>query len=110
MPFATVTRVEMHPGPRPSCAYQGPIPVLRRDRKGARTSSLGGQFLGLCDPALHAAGQADLLADLVRGLGREGGDLPIVEDAEVVELLLDRGRDVGELLEVVGDATGSGED
>src|SRR5258708_29590962 len=73
-------------------------------------NSLGGEFLGLCDPAFHAAGQSDLLADLVRGLGRERGDLPIVEDAEVVELLLDRGRDMGELLEVVGDAARAGED
>src|ERR1700688_629094 len=110
MLFATVTRVEKPPGPWPSCTYQGPIPDRPRDRKGAGENSLGGEVLGLCDPAFHAAGQDDLLADLVRGLGRERGDLPIVEDAEVVELLLDRGRDVGEFLEVVGDPTGSGED
>ncbi len=46
--------------------------------------SLGRQFLGLRDPAFHAAGQADFLADLVRGIGAEPGDLPIMEDAEVV--------------------------
>src|SRR5580704_7105844 len=90
--------------------YQEPTPDRPRDRKGAGASSLGGELLGLRDPALHAARQADLLADPVRGLGRESGDLPVVEDAEIVELLLDRGRDVGELLEVVGDATGSRED
>src|ERR1700722_10410085 len=109
MLFATVTRVEKPPGPWPSCTYQRPIPDRPRDRRGVGELSPGGKFLGLCDPAFHAAGQADLLADLVRGLGRERGNLPIVENAEVVELLLDRGRDVGELFEVVGDAAGSGE-
>ncbi len=43
------------------------------------------------------------------GRGRiEFRDLPIVEDAEVVELLLDRGRHTGELLEIVGHATRTG--
>ena len=35
------------------------------------TSSLGGELLGLRDPAFHAAGQPDLLADLVGGLGEK---------------------------------------
>src|SRR5580700_9009499 len=83
-------------------------PIAERPQlAGPITRSLGGKLLGLRDPAFHAAGQPDLLADPVRGLGRERGNLPVVEDAEVVEFLLDRGRDVGELLEVVGNAAGA---
>ena len=39
----------------------------------------------------------------------ELGELPVVEDAEVVELLLDRARHARELLEVVGGAARTGE-
>ena len=54
-------------------------------------------------------GKPDLFADVVGGVGAELGDLRIVEDAEVVELLLDRGRHAGELLEIVGDAARTGQ-
>src|SRR6476469_5894943 len=63
-----------------------------------------GQRLGLGDPAIGAARKSDLFTDLVRGVVIEFGELPVVEDAEVVELLLDRTRHAGELLEVVGGA------
>src|SRR5262249_50739030 len=53
--------------------------------------------------------QADLLADIMGGGRAEAGDLPIVEDAQIVELLLDRGRHPGKLLEVVGDPTWTGQ-
>src|SRR5271155_2469939 len=49
----------------------------------------GGHFLRLGDPALDAAGQTDLLADIVRGDRREFGNLLEVENAKIVELLLD---------------------
>src|SRR5690349_2168747 len=63
-----------------------------------------GQRLGLGDPAIGTARKSDLFTDLVRGVVIEFGELPVVEDAEVVELLLDRTRHAGELLEVVGGA------
>src|ERR1700688_4047662 len=63
-----------------------------------------GQRLGLGDPAIGAARKSDLFTDLVRGVVIELGELPVVEDAEIVELLLDRTRYAGELLEVVGSA------
>src|ERR1700738_394778 len=63
-----------------------------------------GQRLGLGDPAVGAARKSDLFADLVGGVVVEFGKLRIVEDAEVVELLLDRTGHAGELLEVVGAA------
>src|ERR1700742_1295133 len=73
------------------------------------TLLFGRELLGLGDPAIDAAGQTDLFADIVRGLLVELGDLLIVEDAEIVELLLDRARNAGQLLEVVGDAARTGE-
>src|SRR5437764_296943 len=81
------------PGPRP-----GMTKVLLR-----RT------FLCLSDPAFHAAGQADFLADGMGGVGAEPRDLPVMEDAEIVEFLLDRRRHVGELLEIVGDPARAGQ-
>src|SRR5215470_2638321 len=68
---------------------------------------LCGQFFRLRDPAFHAAGQPELLADGVGRVATEPRDLPVVEDTEIVELLLDRGRDVVELLEVVGHPAGA---
>src|SRR5207253_8303373 len=56
-----------------------------------------------------AARQADLFADLVRGVVIEFGELPVVEDTEIVELLLDRARHARELLEIVGGAARTGE-
>src|SRR5882724_5703134 len=53
-------------------------------------------------PAVGATWQSDLFADLVRGVVIEFGELPVMEDAEVVELLLDRAGHAGELLEIVG--------
>src|SRR5712671_5836008 len=49
-----------------------------------------GHRLGLGHPAVGATWQPDLFADLVRGIVIEFGELPVMEDAEVVELLLDR--------------------
>src|SRR3954452_21554530 len=68
---------------------------------------LGGRFFGrkllrLLYPARHTARQADLFADAMRIRIVELGDLLVVEDAEIVELLLDRGGNTGELLEIVG--------
>ncbi len=55
------------------------------------------------------AGQTDFLADLL-GIGRSKlGQLRVVEYAEVVELLLDRARHAGQLLEIVGDAARAGQ-
>src|SRR3982074_2153890 len=61
-----------------------------------------GHRLGLGHPAVGATWQSDLFADLVRGIVIECGELPVMEDAEVVELLLDRAGHAGELLEIVG--------
>src|SRR5262245_31939114 len=72
-------------------------------------SSLRSQLLRMGNPAFHAAGEPDLLTNLVRGLGSKARDLPVVEDAKIVELLLDRGRDMPELLEVVGNSAWPGE-
>src|SRR5260370_627082 len=72
-------------------------------------SSLRSQLLRMGNPAFHAAGQPGLLADLVRGLAAKVSDLPVVEDAKIVEFLLDRGRDMPELLEVVGNSAWPGE-
>ena len=63
-----------------------------------------GQRLGLGNPAIGAARKSDLFADLVDRIVIEFGELPIVEDTEVVELLLDRTGNAGKLLEVVGGA------
>src|SRR5689334_7995260 len=76
-------------------------PGHARLARGERPNLFGRQFLGLYDPAIDAAGQSDLFADVVRGLRIELGDLREVEDAEVVELLLDRRRHAGQLLEIV---------
>src|ERR1700693_2933721 len=107
MPLAVVARVEISRG-HGRLAHITDRSRIDPRSETAHANSLGGEFLGLCDPTLHAAGQSHLLADLVRGLGPERGDLPIVEDAEIVQLLFDRGRYVGELLEIVGDPTGAG--
>src|SRR5918995_2920382 len=61
-----------------------------------------GHRLGLGYPAIGAVRKPDLFADLVRGIVIEFGKLPVMEDAEIVELLLDRAGHAGELLEVVG--------
>src|SRR5665213_2889164 len=70
----------------------------------ARVALFGfrGHRLGLGYPAIGAGGKSDLFTDLVRGVVVEFGQLPVVEDAEVVELLLDRAGHAGELLEIVG--------
>src|SRR4051812_2036566 len=65
--------------------------------------------LGLGDPAIGAGRQADLFTDMVRGVVIEFGELPVMEDAEIVELLLDRAGHAGELLEVVGSTSRAGE-
>src|SRR6202158_5828128 len=60
-----------------------------------------GHRLGLGHPAIGSARKSDLFADLVGGVVIEFGQLPVVEDAEIVELLLDRAGHAGELLEIV---------
>src|SRR5579862_4929158 len=60
------------------------------------------QLFRLGDPAFDAAGKPDLLADIVGSRRRQRGDLRVVEDAEVVELLLDHRRDTRQLFQIVG--------
>src|SRR5262249_60737319 len=69
---------------------------------------LGTKFLGLGDPAVDATRQSHLFANIVGGGGAEAGDLPVMEDAEVVELFLNRRRHPGKLLEVVCDPARTG--
>src|SRR2546421_12810073 len=61
---------------------------------------LGTNFLSLRDPALNSARQPDLLTDIVGGFRSEFGNLPIMEDAEIVEFFLDRRRNAGQFLEI----------
>jgi hypothetical protein len=68
------------------------------------------QFFGLGDPAVHPTGEPHLFADLARGIAAQSRQLPVVEDAEIVELLFDGGGYVMKFLEIVSDATGTGED
>src|SRR5579864_307836 len=65
---------------------------------------LRGQFLGLRDPAVNTAGQTHFFADIVRGFLVELGDLAVVEDAKIVELLLDCRRNAGQFIQIVGHA------
>src|SRR3954467_2511314 len=78
-------------------------------RKTPRRRLLRRQLFGLGDPTLNAAGQADLFAYVVGRFRAELGDLRVMEDADVVEMLLDRRRHAGELLEIVGDAARTGQ-
>src|SRR5215471_13086897 len=95
--------------PRVRACRKAPSPRLSPRRRGERSKLLGAEFLGLGDPAIDAARQADLLADIV-GSGRaKACDLPVMEDAQIVELLLDRRRYAGKLLEVVGNTAGPGQ-
>src|SRR5579863_8175355 len=64
--------------------------------------------LGLGHPAIGPARKPNLFADMVGGVVIELGELPIVENAEIVELLLDRAGHAGELLQIVGSATRPG--
>src|SRR5215813_10308650 len=95
----------------------GPVPaidVLKSETAAVRASrywfgqharsSLCSQFLGLADPAVDAAGKPDLFANIVGCLRVEFGDLRIVENAEIVELLFNRWRNAGQFLEIVGNA------
>src|SRR5271154_301701 len=66
-------------------------------------------LLGPRNPALDTTGKPDLLADVMSGNGRKFGDLPDVKDSEIVELLFDRRRRAGELLEIVGHAARPGQ-
>src|SRR5665213_1961577 len=86
-----------------------PSRAFARLDDGGRLLGFRGQFLGLLDPTIDAAGQAHFLADVVRGLLVELGNLRVVEDAEIVELLFDRRRYAGQLLEVVGNAARTGQ-
>src|SRR5688572_12280820 len=68
---------------------------------------LRSQFLRLRDPAFHPAGQSKLFTDLVGGFGPEARNLPVMEYAQIVELLFDCRRHVMQLLEIIGYATGT---
>jgi hypothetical protein len=59
-------------GPRESAS---PTPRPRKSKL------LGTQFLGLGDPPINAARQANLFADIVSGGRAEAGDLPVMEDS-----------------------------
>ena len=77
-----------------------------RGRKGPASAlfGFGGQCLGLSHPTIGPRRKPDFFADMVRGVVIEFGQLPVMENAEVVELLLDRAGHAGELLEIVGAA------
>src|ERR1700733_1448008 len=60
-----------------------------------------GKRLGLGHPGVGAGRKTNLFANLVRRIVIQFGQLPVVEDAEIVELLLDRAGHAGELLEIV---------
>src|SRR5579862_6160118 len=68
-----------------------------------------GERLGLSHPGIGAGRKADFFADLVGGVMIELGELPVVEDAKIVELLLDGARHASQLLEVVRSATRTGQ-
>src|SRR5205085_9684439 len=58
----------------------------------------------LGNPGVGAARKSDFFADLVGGAVIELGELPVMEDAKIVELLLDRAGNAWQFLEVVGGA------
>src|SRR4051812_24339058 len=68
-----------------------------------------GEGFGLCHPRIGAAWKTNFFADLVRRVVIEFGELPVMEDAQIVELLLDRTGNAGELLQIIGGAARSGE-
>jgi hypothetical protein len=72
---------------------------------GPKHELLSSQFLGLRDPTFHPAGQSNLFTDLMGSFWSETRDLPVMEDAEIIELFLDRRRHVMKFLEIVGDTT-----
>src|SRR5450432_2087944 len=82
------------------------IGSARPEQSGRRVGLFGfrGHRLRLGYPAIGARRKSDFFADLVGGVVIEFGELPVMEDAEIVQLLLDRPRHAGELLEVVGGA------
>src|SRR5512143_1539511 len=99
---ALIFAIEPYPSSVPAAAGS------RRCINGRTTTALlRRQFLGLGDPARHTARQADFLANVVSSLLVELGDLRVVENAEIVELLLDCRRNAGQFLEIVGDAAGA---
>src|SRR5262245_29061650 len=77
--------------------------------KPGMTALLCAQLFRLRDPAFHPAGQSNFLADLAGSVGAEPCNLPIVEDPEIVELLLDGGRYMVKFREIVGDAARAGQ-
>src|SRR6185437_3524972 len=76
---------------------------------GKRPGSLRRQFLRLGDPAVDAAGKPNFFAEIVSGFRVELGELRIVEDTEIVQLLFNRWRDAGQLLEIIRTATRPGQ-
>src|SRR5581483_11464987 len=69
----------------------------------------GGQYLGLGHPGIGPARKANFFTDLVGGIVIEFGKLPVMENAEIVELPFDSARYAGELLEIVGRAARASE-
>src|SRR5690242_13928815 len=78
--------------------------LFRRLRPCANVALLRSQFLRLGYPAVDTAGQANLFADVVSSLRVELGDLRIVKNTEIIELLFDCRRDAWKLFEIVGNA------
>src|SRR5262249_38655832 len=88
----------------PSAAALRRQRVRRGSEAGITLLLLCGQLFRLRDPPFHPTGQPDFLGNLVGGFRPESRDLPVVEDPEIVELLLDGGRDMVQLREIVGHA------
>src|SRR5262249_46333149 len=70
---------------------------------------IGAQSLSLGDPPADTARQAAPLADVGGSFRAQAGNLAIMENGQIVELLLDRWRHADKLLEVVGHAPRTGQ-
>src|SRR5215510_1521594 len=88
------------------CARDGGPHRLRRlDRCGpAQGDAVRRKLLRLRDPPFDATGKSHFFADLVGVLRHQLGDLRVVEDAEIVEALLDGARHASELAQIVSGA------
>src|SRR3979411_2827585 len=78
-----------------SCWPEGPANALFGFR---------GHRLGLGHPAIGARRKADFFANFVGGVVIEFGQLPIMEDTEIVEIFLDRTGQASKLFGIVGGA------
>src|SRR5262249_54102857 len=98
-----------HAGGQGGEASRWPKAIAYRRSQGRKNTLLGTKFLGLGDPAIDAARQADLFAHIVGGGRAEARNLPVMEDAHIVELFLNRRRHPGKLLKVVRDPARPGQ-